>query len=329
MEDMEFADVVVATDGSEPAAAAVETGLSLATALGARLHACTVVDPFAIGQRLPDLRAAREEADERVAAIAERAREAGVDAEPVVREGTPHRELSAYVDDVDANLFVIGTHGRGGARRALLGSVAEKLVRTVEVPVLVVHGNDRPGDDGPNWTDAAEIVLATDGSDAAAPAERTGVALSEALGARLTAVSVVDESGTVANVGGGMLTEETIAAVRRALDERAGDAVERVVERTREAGAEAAGEVIGGEPSRAICGYASDADADLIVVGTHGRGGIRRIVLGSVAERVIRCADRPVLVVPAAAGDLAEDEGDTEAEANEEADTEAEPRAEE
>jgi len=88
--------------------------------------------------------------------------------------------------------------------------------------------------------------------------------------------------------------------------------------------------VLGGEPSRAICGYASDAGADLIVVGTHGRGGIRRVVLGSVAERVIRGADRPVLVVPSAAGDLAENEAETdaEAEANAEAETEAEPTTE-
>ncbi|MXR42043.1 universal stress protein [Halobaculum sp. WSA2] len=305
MDDLEFADVVVATDGSDPAAAAVETAVSVSAALGARLHACTVVNPFAIGQRLPDLQAAREAADERVAAVAERARDAGVDVDPVVREGSPHRELSAYVDDVGADLLVLGTHGRGGTRRALLGSVTEKAVRTATVPVLVVHEHDRPDGNGPGWTDA-EIVLATDGSDAAAGAEQTGVALAGRIDAHLTAVSVVDEGGTVANIGGGMLTEETIAAVRRALDERAGEAVDRVLDRARDAGVDADGDVIGGEPSRAICGFASDDDADLIVVGTHGRGGIRRIVLGSVAERVIRGADRPVLVVPAASGSFIE-----------------------
>ncbi|MFC6786168.1 universal stress protein [Halobaculum halobium] len=310
MDDHEFTEIVVATDGSDPADAAVETGLALSGALGARLHACTVVDPFATGQRVTDLRAAREDADDRVTAIAELARDAGIDAEPVVREGTPHRELSAYLNDAGADLLVIGTHGRGGARRALLGSVAEKLVRTVDVPVLVVHGGDLPGEDGPRWSADAEILLATDGSDAAATAERTGVALAGALGAHLSAVSVVNEAGAVANVGGGLLTDETVSAVRRALDERASDAVDAVVARARETGIDADGEVIGGEPSRAICGYASDAGADVIVVGTHGRGGIRRVVLGSVAERVIRGADRPVLVVPAAAGAFAEEEAE-------------------
>ncbi len=99
--------------------------------------------------------------------------------------------------------------------------------------------------------------------------------------------------------------------MRRALDERADDAVAGVLERAAEAGVDAASEVLVGEPGGAIRGYAADTDADLIVVGTHGRGGIRRAVLGSVAERVLRGADRPVLVVPARAGTLAA-EGDSE-----------------
>ncbi|WP_435062758.1 universal stress protein [Halobaculum sp. EA56] len=309
MDDSRIADVVVATDGSDPAAAAVGTAFSLASALDAGVHPCTVVNPFVIGRTVADLSDAREEAERRVEDLAERAREAGLDAAPAVREGRVVAELLAHAGETDADLIVVGTHGRGGARRALLGSVAEKLIRTADVPVLVVPAAVRESEGaGREWGPDTRVLLATDGSDAAAPAERVGVGLAGALGARLVAVSVVDEPGTVANVGGGLLTEETIAAVRRALDEGADEAVGRVLDRASEAGVDAEGEVIGGEPSRAIRGYAADTDADLIVVGTHGRGGIRRIVLGSVAERVVRGADRPVLVVPAAAGTLAEDE---------------------
>ncbi|SHG83756.1 universal stress protein [Halobaculum gomorrense] len=311
MDDTRLSDIVVATDGSDPAAAAVEAAIGLAAGTGARLHACTVVNPFPTGQKLTDLRDHREEAEERVKSIASRAEEAGVDAVATLREGVPADELLACVDEVGADVVVVGTHGRGGARRVLLGSVAEAIVRTADVPVLVVHGDGERRE----WGSESRLVVATDGSDAVVPAERIGVDLAATLGARLTAVSAIDEARTLANVGGGVLTNETIESVKRALSERAGDAVDRVLERAEDAGLDADAEMIAGEPSRAVCGYARDADADLVVVGTHGRTGVRRVVLGSVAERILRAADRPVLVVPASAETFENAEGSVDAEA--------------
>lgn len=297
MDDTRLSDIVVATDGSDPAAAAVDAAIGLAAGTGATLHACTVVNPFPTGQKLTDLRRHRTEANERVESTASRAEEAGVDAVGTVREGVPADELLAYVDEVGADMVVIGTHGRGGARRVLLGSVAEAVVRTADIPVLVVHGDGERRE----WGAQSRVMLATDGSDAVIPAERIGIDLAAALGARVTAVSAVDEARALANVGGGVLTNDTIESVKRALTDRATDAVDRVLERATDAGVDADSEVIAGEPSRAICGYARDSDADLVVVGTHGRTGVRRVVLGSVAERILRAADRPVLVVPASA----------------------------
>lgn len=304
MADTRITDIVVATDGSDPAAAAVDAAIGVAAGTGATLHACTVVNPFPTGQSLADLRKHREEADDRVESIAARADEAGVEAVATVREGMPADELLAYVDEVGADMVVLGTHGRGGARRVLLGSVAETVVRTADVPVLVVHGNGVE----PEWGTGSRLLVATDGSDAVAPAERVGVDLAATLGARLTAVSAVDQARALTDAGGGVLTNETIESVRRALTDRATDAVDRALDRAEEAGVDADGEVVDGEPSRAVCGYARDADADLIIVGTHGRTGVRRVVLGSVAERVLRAADRPVLVVPASADTFEEDE---------------------
>ncbi|QZX98635.1 universal stress protein [Halobaculum rubrum] len=312
MDDTSFTDIVVATDGSDPAAAAVDAAIGLAAGTGATLHACTVVNPFPTGQSLADIRKRREEADERVESIAARADATGVDAVATVREGVPADELLAYVDEVGAGMVVIGTHGRGGARRVLLGSVAETVVRTADVPVLVVHGDGVEGE----WGSESRVLLATDGSDAVAPAERIGVDLAATLGARLTAVSAVDQARALTSAGGGVLTNETVESVKRALTTRATDAVDRALDRAEAVGVDADGEVIEGEPSRAVCRYARDSNADLLVVGTHGRTGVRRVVLGSVAERILRAADRPVLVVPATAGSL------DEARAN--ADTESE-----
>ncbi|MFC7070985.1 universal stress protein [Halobaculum lipolyticum] len=309
MTDTRFADIVVGTDGSEPGGAAVETAYALAAALGARVHPCTVVDPYPTGQRLTDLRRHRAAAADLVDRLRDRADRAGVDADPTVREGRPHAELTAYAAETDADLIVVGTHGRGGARRALLGSVAEKLIRTADVPVLVTHEGD---DAGRTWGPESRLLVATDGSDAARPAERVGVGLAASLDARLAAVSVVDEAAALSTVGGGMLGGDTIAAVKRALDERADRALTRVSALADDAGVDADSTVLVGEPGAAIRDYAADTDTDLIVVGTHGRGGIRRVVIGSIAERVIRGADRPVLVVPARAGSLAEERDDDE-----------------
>lgn len=304
-----FTDVVVATDGSKPAEAAEREALALASALGARLHVCYVVDSYSTGQALTDLRARREEAAEHVESVAEHAREAGVDVETAVLEGFPHRELLGYVGDAGADLVVVGTRGRGGARRLLLGSVAEKVIRTADVPVLAIHGADAERE----WGAGSRLLVATDGSEAVEAAERVGVDLAAALGGRLEAVSVVDSAGTLSRVGGGTLSEEVIASVNRALDERAAAAVGDVLDRAAAAGVDADSRLLEGRPSEAIRGYAADIDADLVVVGTHGRTGLRRVVLGSVAEGVVRGADRPVLVVPATAGSLEGDETDGEA----------------
>lgn len=294
MKPYEVGDIVVGTDGSGPATEAVETAVAIASTLGARVHPCAVVDPFVTGQRVTDPGRNREAASERVEADADRAREAGVEAVPAVRDGRPYAELLAHADEVGADLVVLGTHGRGGTKRVLLGSVAESLVRTTDVPVLTVHGDDERRAWGPGST----VVVGTDGSDEAESAERVGVALAAALGANLSVVSVVDEAGALASVGAGMVSDGMVESVRDALSDRAETAIRRVVDRATDAGVDADGAIIDGEPSRRLREHAARVDADLVVVGTHGRRGVRRIVLGSVAERLLRSADRPVLIVP-------------------------------
>ncbi|WP_142856259.1 universal stress protein [Salinigranum halophilum] len=135
--------VVLATDGSTPARDACDQAIALARAEAATLHVLSVVDEgdldlFSSGE-LPTvddlLRGAAEDA---VDDAAERAGDTGVDAVRAVRVGTPHREIADYADEVGADLVVVGTHGRRGLSRALLGSVAARLLRQSPVPVLVV-----------------------------------------------------------------------------------------------------------------------------------------------------------------------------------------------
>jgi nucleotide-binding universal stress UspA family protein len=147
------------------------------------------------------------------------------------------------------------------------------------------------------------VVLATDGSAGADVAADHAIALAAGETATLHVLHAVDVSAVP--------LDDHSAALLTALEETGREAVETVARRARDAGVTDVVEAVERGPAhRRIVDYAGDHDADLVVVGTRGRTGLSRMLLGSVAERVVRTADRPVLVVPA--GPEPEDEGDTE-----------------
>ncbi|HKJ59575.1 MAG TPA: universal stress protein [Halobacteriales archaeon] len=137
--------ILLPTDGSEVAESAASHAVALAAATGAQLHVLYVVDAEAIGLVTPvtldvdevrtSLRHAGEEA---TAAVAEAAEEAGVDVVEVVEVGVPGEEIRDYAAANGVDLVVMGTHGRSGVDRFLLGSVTERVVRGSGVPVLAV-----------------------------------------------------------------------------------------------------------------------------------------------------------------------------------------------
>jgi nucleotide-binding universal stress UspA family protein len=156
--------ILLPTDGSGPSAAAREHAIGLAAVYDATLHSVYVIDDDA-------LRAARidsdvvvagfeEEGERLVGDVAAATAEAGVDCETAVLHGHPHEAIVDYVADNGIDLVVMGTHGRHGVQRFLLGSVTERVVRNSPVPVLTVHGEDadieaetEPGDEDEGETE--------------------------------------------------------------------------------------------------------------------------------------------------------------------------------
>jgi nucleotide-binding universal stress UspA family protein len=135
--------VLFPTDGSEAATEAEDEAFAVATTNDATLHVLFVVDETAgpLNVRGGDERfeEAEAEGEETVAEIAERATGAGVEAvTEVVRRGTPHETILEYADE-HCDLVVMGTHGRSGLDRQLLGSVTEKVVRRSNPSVLTVR----------------------------------------------------------------------------------------------------------------------------------------------------------------------------------------------
>jgi nucleotide-binding universal stress UspA family protein len=135
--------ILVPTDGSSAVVEAVERAVDLAERYDATVHALYVVDSSAYGTLDTStsvvVDALEDEGETAVTYVADQAESAGVPVETAVVHGTPHRTIMDYVDEHDVDLVVMGTHGRRGFDRFLLGSVTEKVVRTAPVPVMTVR----------------------------------------------------------------------------------------------------------------------------------------------------------------------------------------------
>jgi nucleotide-binding universal stress UspA family protein len=201
-----------------------------------------------------------------------------------VVQGTPAETIVDYAEEYDQDLIVMPTRGRQGLSQALLGSVTEKVVRLAETPVLTARTVEDDRLDFPY----DDILLPTDGSDAAGRAVDHGLSLAASLGATAHAFSAVD-TGAVGVDDSGTLT----TAGESAADE----AVERVAAAGDERGVDVRTHVADGSPAAAIVEAVDDIGVDAVVMGTTGRRGIERILLGSVAEKTVRSAPVPVITV--------------------------------
>jgi len=140
---MSFNRILIPTDGSEAAFEGAEKGIDLTDELDAEMVVISVVEEALVDDKIygsppVDTDRVRNLAQQSVEAVAETADERGLNVKTVVREGEPSKEIVEYANEDDIDLIAIGTHGRGGFERALLGSVTDKVVRTSPVPVLTV-----------------------------------------------------------------------------------------------------------------------------------------------------------------------------------------------
>jgi nucleotide-binding universal stress UspA family protein len=143
-----FNSILVPVDFSEHSARALECAKTLAAKFGASIHVLTVVpDPFVLPDPgpwyvpLPEgyAEGLRHDAESHVQGLFTDAERATLNPEAAVAFGDPYREILGYAKGAAIDLIVMGTHGRGGVAHALLGSVAEKVVRTAPCPVLTVR----------------------------------------------------------------------------------------------------------------------------------------------------------------------------------------------
>lgn len=137
-----YSEILVPTDGSETSDAAVEHAVYLADRCDGSVHGLFVVDsgPLeSIGGGYPEAVSQIEQlGEEAVDRVRQAGAERGVETTTSVVRGTVHRTIEGYIEDNDVDSVVMGTHGRQGVGRHLLGSVTERIIRTVDVPVVAV-----------------------------------------------------------------------------------------------------------------------------------------------------------------------------------------------
>lgn len=276
--------VLLATDGSECAGVARDLVAAVAWPPGSTIRVVTVVEPLGVVEE--ELRRYGEEVlEEAVRGVAH----GGHAVERAVLRGRP---ASAIVEDArewSADLIVAGSRGRGEIRSMLLGSVAGEVVDHAPCPVLVAR---RPL--------LARVVLAHDGSEHALAAEELLRAWPIFGSVAVEVVSVAQQTGPWHLPPSATLYAPSVPdyfeTYREIVREHTAIA-EEAAARLRGGRLRAAAVVVEGDPAQQVVRVADERQADLIVLGTHGRTGLGRLLLGSVARNVMVHAPVSVLIV--------------------------------
>lgn len=300
--------ILVPTDFSAPAERALRYAEQLATRYQAGLvllHAFDV-DEYVAGVvgPLSDFQARMlEEQEAQLEALAAASRARGHRVETRVPLGRPARQITHAAEECHAGLIVLSTHGRTGWRRLLMGSVSEAVIRHAPCPVLSVHARHEVAHAVPEGQGLAaaplqlrHILFPTDFSAAAGSAQVWAEDLAREAHAILTLLHVFPTRSHLERPGRGLLTqavEEVFETARQHTREQ----LTALAQAARQRGASTDSATAHGVAAQAICEQAEHSKADLIVIATQGQTGWDRALLGSTAERVVRLAECPVLVV--------------------------------
>lgn len=290
--------ILCPVDFSEGSRHALDLALALAKESGAELRAVHVLqpvpalvpftDPLAHPPGLwapEDVESVRKDLQTFVAG---EGTGSGVRVDAACLEGNPAREILRDAESTPADLIVLGTHGRSGFTRLLLGSVTEKVLRHAPCPVLTVP--PRAPDAVPAGARVfSRIVVAVDFSDTSQRALKEAIALCRQYGAALTVVHVVEPVPTYAESGIPGLD----ADIER---EAAYGYLKGLIERLAP-GFQAEQVVLIGHAGKGVLRTAESAKADLIVAGVHGRNAMDLMFFGSTANRLVREAVCPVLTL--------------------------------
>jgi nucleotide-binding universal stress UspA family protein len=225
---------------------------------------------------------------------------AGYTASVAVRFGDPAEEIVDFARRAAVDSVAMATHGRSGLRRFVIGSVAEQVLRQLAIPVLLIRPSERMAERMAASSGQRRLtaIVPLDGSRYAEQALDHACGLAKRSGARLLLLAVEPAVGDTALAEAGLVPFWTLAD-QAAEIARLDEYLKITATQVAREGLAVETRLIEGTPAEEILRLCAAEQADVIVMATHGRSGVRRMLLGSVAAKVLHNADRPVLLVRA------------------------------
>jgi nucleotide-binding universal stress UspA family protein len=290
--------VVLALDGSEFSARVLPSAHAICRLFDASLILVSVLPARGAARVLPKGRssgdpqqAGQVEAETYLSQLVGRAKTSGIRADYYVASGPVAQALDMLTRELDADLLVMSTHGRSGVSRFMLGSNASATIQVVTRPILLLRTQALAAQEVPT---VRRVLVPLDGSGFAEQIIPWVQAVATVAHAEMILLTVpeVPEPALYGTLSGAVdeLRERAEANARRY--------VEGLAMQLRELGVDARPAVRGSRPATAILEAAEAEQVDLILLATHGRGGVERLVMGSVADRVVHHAACPVLLLP-------------------------------
>jgi len=282
--------LLLATDGSQFSEGAIREAIRLAKKCSSKLSAITVIETNPEYETIAPqlLEKSEKAAREHLEAVKARAKKEGVDCGTSILEG---EDSYHYISDEAAknkiSMIVMGRRGRTGLKRLVMGSTTARVIGHAPCNVLIVPRAAQ--------VEFKSIVVATDGSKYSTAAASEAIGIAKKNKSALTVIAVVPaEFLTPTDVDFSMAQRELI--VEKDMHEAEKNA-KAIKDAAIKEGVSVQAFVMSGKPAEAITQTAQEKKADLIVLGSHGRSGLEKLLMGSVTERVIVSSPCAVLVV--------------------------------
>lgn len=279
-----YRKILTAIDGSLTSLHALEESFELAQNEGSWITVVSVIPPYtgdldlvAVGNIMASMRKPCDEALKKAQELADKHK---VLVKTVCEEGEPYERIIDLAQAENCDLIVMGRRGLRRLERVLVGSVTARVIGYSPIDVLVIPRDTTVG--------FKKVLIATDGSRFSNAAEKKAIDFAKSYGGELGIISVVD------------VPSEFYAESPKTVDElinKAKSYVDAVKKDAELSGVRAETVVKEGEAYRVITDTAKEIGADVIVMGSHGRTGLKRLLMGSVTEKVIGHTPCPVLVV--------------------------------
>lgn len=287
-----YAKIIVPLDGSQLSEAALDYSKSLAASSGANLtvlHVCRSGEH----QYLSMHRGYTERIVEKLTNEFQRVGAKSHEIESAVSVGDPASEILRFSEEQQASLIIMSTHGHSGLGKWAMGGVSDKVVRHSSVPVLMVRAMvPRPR--------SKDMLVLLDGTQLSEQVLPHAKNYAETFGMGLTLLRVFDPPYILSDYpeGTAKLTwQEHVDQITSAHRRECAGYLEEIANQLRGEGLKVKVKVLLGKADEQIVEYLDQAEFDLVSLSTHGRAGIRRWALGSIAEKILHASSTPVLLV--------------------------------